>query len=729
MGISLKWKLLIPFLFFSLVGTTTLVFIGFNSQQSIIKKEERKEILKQYSIFLTQITNKQTQALSMALLIAEDRETKNLLAKCDRQGLVELLAPLYSRLKKDLGIVQFHIHVPPGKSFLRIHLPTLHGEMISYRNTIIEVMKTGTGVAGLEWGLTGLGIRGIAPVFNENALVGSIEIGFPFGRPFLNNLKESWGMDLAVYEKKGPGMYIPLASTLASQKSFFLPDYRADKIGDDPAIFIAPEKYPNKSILIGPIKDYRGDVVALVELTSDRSVILNRLTKNKNLMLFVGLAGLFVSFVLIWIVISLFIRPIKEIVDEAQQIAHGEREIHLDKRPDDEIGELARSLNAMLDSLNEKRMQLENYARTLETRVRERTADLVDSEEKYRSLVDNLPLIVYRLLPDGTTEFINPYFTSTLGYTAEEAVGNKNFWFNNIWNSENTVKDISHGDQDITKEQRIERVVRAKDGQLFTFMDHAIPRKDDYGNIKWVDGIMLDITELKTLQERAIRSEEIRTLNEISARFAHELRNPLVIAGGFARRLKNSLTEDDRKSEFAQIIVEEVARLEDIVQKMLVSIEPIYLCIDELNINDLLQSWIIQLADKLKSKEINLVKSMPQSALNIHGDPTLLNRAFESLLRQSILTIPKGEKLFLSLTKEHNHIEIVIRHRIQGLANEDLQQFFFPRFTSKSEPAFQDLPLSKIIIHRHGGKIDVFRENGDYIVLRIELPFKPVFDR
>jgi len=46
------------------------------------------------------------------------------------------------------------------------------------------------------------------------------------------------------------------------------------------------------------------------------------------------------------------------------------------------------------------------------------------SEEKYRTLVDNLPLCVYRILCDGTTEFVNPYFTDKLGYTAEEIVGN-----------------------------------------------------------------------------------------------------------------------------------------------------------------------------------------------------------------------------------------------------------------------------------------------------------------
>jgi len=49
---------------------------------------------------------------------------------------------------------------------------------------------------------------------------------------------------------------------------------------------------------------------------------------------------------------------------------------------------------------------------------------------------------------------------------------------------------------------------------------------------------MVDITELKRLQEAALRSEEVKVLGEISARFAHEMRNPLTTAGGFCMPTK-----------------------------------------------------------------------------------------------------------------------------------------------------------------------------------------------
>jgi len=83
--------------------------------------------------------------------------------------------------------------------------------------------------------------------------------------------------------------------------------------------------------------------------------------------------------------------------------------------------------------------------------------------------------------------------------------------------------------------------------------------------------------------------------------------------------------------------------------------------------------------------------------------------------------MPEGERLFVSTMMEDENPVITIRYRAEGLAEDDLEQFFFPRFTGKAEPTMHDLPRSKIIIHRHGGKIDVLRKEKD-IVLRIELP-------
>jgi PAS domain S-box-containing protein len=397
----------------------------------------------------------------------------------------------------------------------------------------------------------------------------------------------------------------------------------------------------------------------------------------------------------------------------------------LERRPNDEVGVLTDSLNTMLESLKEKRIQLEEYARTLERRVRERTADLVSSEEKYRKLVENLPLIVYRILEDGTTEFINPYFTEKLGYSPEEVVGDRMFWREKICGLKPSQKDpILDTCWEEGKEYRTERVVRDKNGNLSTFIDQAIPMRDPQGRIRWIDGIMVDITELKALQERAVRTEEIRVLGEISARFAHELRNPLATVGGFARRLYRSFPEDDERQKLAGIVVDEVGRLESLLRIMLSSIEPITLCISNLDLNRILRESLSALRPRMEEKGVCIVDSLSEALPQIQGDEELLSRAFDNLLSTTLVSIPDREELFVGSERTGDRVRVTVRHKAAGLAEEDLGQFFIPRLAGTRESEVEDLPLTKVIIHRHGGKIDLSRTDEDLLRIRIDLPIR-----
>jgi PAS domain S-box-containing protein len=729
-SISLRWKLLVPFLFIAFTGTITLAYIGSSSQQRLIKEEEKRQILHYYDLFLEEMDHKKGQALSLATMIAENPNVQRLLAERNREALNDLLVQTYVQMKIDFDIEQFHFHLPPAISFLRLHYPKRFGEDMSrHRKTITDSVENLVGVAGLEKGEEGFGIRGVAPVFYQREMVGTVEIGHSFGEAFLKDFHRRWRIDLALYEIRDGRSYTSLAKAGKGFRGFFSGRYLATITGEVPTIRIAPKSHPDRSILLGPVENYSGDLVAVVEISVDRSETRGRLFQTRNLMVLVGVIGVAVSFILTFLVASLLTRPLKEIVKEAQDIAQEKRESRLDPRPNDEIGTLTQSLNMMLDSLKGRRMEIEEYARTLERRVQERTADLLASEEKYRTLVENVPLIVYRVLKDGTTEFINSYVTESLGYSVEEAVGDKRFWWNRICGEEmDSEKNIFKVCFQSGEEFRVERLVRHKDGRLLTFIDHAIPARDDEGRTKWIDGIMLDITELKKLQERALRAEEIKTLGEISARVAHEIRNPLVTAGGFARRLSDSLQEEDSNRQLAQVIVEEVARMENFLKILLSSIKPFDLSVTDVDVNSLLRSWVGKLDARLKAKGIHVVEELSPAVPKIQGDDDRLNQAFENLLKHAIVSMPEGEPLFLSTTQRGDNLVITFRHKVHHLSDEDLEQFLFPHIEEEEESTILELPLSKIIIHRHKGTVDVLRGGDNVLVMKIEFPVRMAVD-
>ncbi len=722
-SLSLKWKILIPFLTLAFIGTISLDYIGLNSQKELIRRQESKEVLKNYKLFLSEIEHRKAHLLSLATVLAMDPDLQILLKNQDRPGLVKKLGPIYKSLKAQFGITIMHIHIPPGKSLLRLHSLEEHGEMIPYRKSIMEAQKSRKGIAALEWGISGLAIRGVAPVMFHEKLVGSLELGFPFGKKFLKGLKKRWGPEFTVYEKKAEGNYTCVASTKPCSMVFPFSSLETKIVRDGPAILVNPPQCPGMCVLLGPISDYFGEIVAIVKIDVDRSEIEQRLRRTKEVMLLVGLSGIMLSFFLTWLVASIFVRPIREIVSEAQEIAEGKRDTRLDPRPGDEVGQLTESLNKMLESLKERQRQIEDYARTLEQRVKERTADLVASEEKYRTLVDNLPLVVYRILKDGTTEFINPYFTEKLGYVPEEVVGNRYFWSRTICGHLPPEEvDILQACWKGAREFRVERRVKSKWGESFVFIDHAIPLRSNDGELKWIDGIMLDITELKNLQERALRAEEVRVLGEMSARFAHELRNPIVTAGGFARRLHNSLPHDDHRRKFTKIILEEVSRLEKILQIMLSSIEPLTLSMTDVDVGRLIRSWVADVEQW--SKKVRFLVTISPDLPLIQGDEGLLGRAFENLLKNAAILCPENENIEIIVTHDKEHVLITIRHRAIGIGEEDIDQFFIPRLTAKEGIGVSELPLSKVIILRHGGNIDVSKDSEGKLVIVVQLPLK-----
>ena len=723
-SISLKWKLLIPFLFFAFTGVATLAYIGLTSQQNLIAKEERKLLSHYYHHFMWELRDKENQALSLATMIAENPQVQQLFAEKNRPALKALLDNTYERMNRDFEIDHFHFHAQPEVSFLGLPSKREGSRMPGPPNqTIRDAFNKGGPISGIEMGVAGLGIRGVVPILKDGEIIGMVEVGLSLAGDFLDELEKRLGVQISLIEKKGDASNKHVQELGSTGGTSFGEQALLKIDAGEVSVVVAPKQNPDKSFLLGPVKDGAGKVKALVEIKVDRNEIKKQLSKTTAMMIMVGLAGIAISFFLTYLVTFFFIKPIKEIVQEAQDIAAEKRESRLEPRPQDEIGTLTDALNTMLVALNRKRAEIEVHATDLEKRVKERTSELVESEEKYRTLVENVPLIVYRILRDGTTEFVNKALTESLGYSIEEAVSDKMFWREKICGMEDDPsKDVFRLCFQEGQECRIERQIKDKRGRQLTFIDHAMPAWNVSGRVKWVDGIMIDITELKRLQERALRTEEIRLLGEISARMAHEIRNPLSTAGGFARRLHDALPENTPDKKSAKIIVEQVAKLESVLKALLSSIRPFDLSLTDVDMIQLLSAWLTTLDGLLQSRKIEVVSVLPPHMPKIQGDEKRLNQALENLLRHAIVSTPEGEKFYLSVDRIEDHLEITFRHKVARLSKDDLEKFFFPHIEDWTDSTILDLPLSKIIIHRHNGKVDLIRENGNMLIMKIELP-------
>jgi len=715
-----------PFLFLSFVGTTSLILLGLNNQKRLIESQEKKKLHDYYQAFSDQIEDRNRSALSLAYQVAKSPPVQEAFARRDTQALLHLLSPSYEVIKEKFNVKQFHFHTKPATSFLRLHRIYQSGEaMASFRHTITKVEETGQGIAGLERGSTGFGVRGVVPVFYQEKFIGSFEIGYSVEGPFLDSLKRRYDMDLALLiQIRGTSGFYTLTTTSASSQ--ISSDEICGKVfrTQNPEILISPPNAPGLAIFLGPLKDFSGNSIGVVEISVDRSSTIAELAENRLEVFAVMVAALLLSSVVIVWVVTVFLRPVRDIVLAAREVAAGKRVREISVPARDEIGTLADSLNDMLESLNKARQEIQEYCITLEERVKARTQELVEEKEKYEALVENAPLVVYRIEPDGTTVYVNRVVEDILGYTPTEIIGDREFWIRIAHpGDQQEVAAKLKGCLEEGSEFLLEYRGKHKEGHELYLFNHAMPLTDREDRVQAVDGIIVDVSERKRLQEQIIQTEELKTLSSVSARLAHEIRNPLTSAGGFARRLLQEMEEDNSQKKKVEIIVHEVRRLEQILKMILSYMRPVPLEFFEVDLNTLLLEAISNCEEMFHSRRIQVEAELDERAPLILADRSHLSRALETILRQSCKHMPDRARLKVCTTRNG---ESVIRLSYPGihLADDDMEHFFYPFVAAELGEADLELPMTKVVIHKHGGIINIVRDDSGQIMITIT--FAPI---
>ncbi len=107
---------------------------------------------------------------------------------------------------------------------------------------------------------------------------------------------------------------------------------------------------------------------------------------------------------------------------------------------------------------------------------------------------------------------------------------------------------------------------RRRDGQEFP-LSISFSVAEIQGNL-YFTAIMRDITEYKAMEDRVLASERLAAVGNTVAHIAHEIKNPLLIIGGFARQLLKAPGFDDQARRKLSIMAEEVSHLEEMVAEM-----------------------------------------------------------------------------------------------------------------------------------------------------------------
>lgn len=730
--LSLVWQFSIPFVVLATLGTCFLLSLAIRAQDVLMSRYEERLLSDAYEVFINHVNQKGLWALSLAKTFAANYEAKRCLKEGNRERLKEIFLPTYREIADKFSIAQFHFHTKEGKSFLRLQSPHLYGDdLISYRKTIQDVHRTKESMAGVERGLTGLSIRGVAPILEGEELIGTVEIGFRLDNAFLEALKKNIFMEVSILvvseevkeEKSTTFFFQPLASTFHPFFEFNSPEYEIVYRDETKIQVFVEDEDRYFRVLIAPFRDYKGKVIGVVEIAFDRSLQLARARSYLVWMLVLGIVGVVLSILSIYIVSFSFTRPIVEMIEYAIKISSGYYSERLDIRPGGELGILADALNDMISSLSESRRKLEEYSQKLEEMVQIRTRALQESEEKYRTLVENIPLVVYRALNDGKIVFVNRYIEVLAGIQVSEVLSNRNFWKEKVA-PEDRPRVWPLMDRCLREgiAFSVEYRMNSPSGKIVYVRERALPLFDENGEVEVIDGFIADVSDRYQLQQQVIRTEELKTLSEISARLAHEIRNPLAIAGGFTRRLLKDFEAGTEQAKKLEIILSEIRRLEEILSRTMDYLKPFEISTKPVNLKEFLEQFFEKYKFLFDTKGIIWSISVPPSIPPIMLDEELIEQGLRCIVGTLVFYAAYRGTFSFSVKKEEQFIYLEMTVEPTLLSDDDIEHFFYPFTRHQDALEMMDLPVAKIVIHKHGGWVEISKAGHQAVKLTIIMP-------
>jgi len=232
--------------------------------------------------------------------------------------------------------------------------------------------------------------------------------------------------------------------------------------------------------------------------------------------------------------------------------------------------------------------------------------------------------------------------------------------------------------------------------------------------------------ELKDAQTLLVHQEKMVALGEMSATVAHEIRNPLVSIGGFARRLYRATPDEAPEKRYTQTIMIEVARLERILDDLLNLTRDESLVLKELDLRDVLEDSLSMISEGFNDEGIQLVKQFDEGLPKVIGDYQQLKQAFFNLISNAYQAMKEKGTLSLRVYPFSKNGSSCIRVEVEDTGNginpENLHNIFNPFYTTKDARLGLGLPIVHKIVTSHRGQIEVNNHPGEGVTFIITFP-------
>lgn len=443
------------------------------------------------------------------------------------------------------------------------------------------------------------------------------------------------------------------------------------------------------------------NVLGVIYLSGSLRAVDDTLNEVKAILLTgVGLA-LAVSFLLGIVLTRTITSPIKEVTDQAMNMAGGDFTRKIEVQASDEIGRLGETFNYLAEQLS--------Y-----------TINEMSSEKsKVEAIINNMTDGIVALDGTGRIIQINPSARSqikNLGLKVP-SLGRSGFYL---------LRSLIGSDmmrQFVRKQKSLTAEISSSDPD-YTMQIKIAPFKVGKGKL---DGTLIVVHDITKEREMTRRQEEF------VADVSHELRTPLATVKSYVETLMDGAAEEpETRNRFLGVLSKETDRMVSMVRDLLalsqMDVSQGYWQTAEVNLRDLALEATEQLKHKLSAQlpviKVNISSSCP--LVNIDRDKVM--RVFSNLLNNAVrYTAPQGE-IIVDAMDEGNNVKVVIADNGQGIPENELPRVF-ERFYRVEKTRSRDyggtglgLSIARKVVEGHGGSISIESAPGVGTAVSFTLP-------
>ncbi|MEQ8279870.1 MAG: HAMP domain-containing sensor histidine kinase [Deltaproteobacteria bacterium] len=227
-----------------------------------------------------------------------------------------------------------------------------------------------------------------------------------------------------------------------------------------------------------------------------------------------------------------------------------------------------------------------------------------------------------------------------------------------------------------------------------------------------------------TAQRRSLQGKHSKSLEQLSASIAHEIRNPITAAKSLVQQMGEDPTCEEN-IEYARVAIEELDRVEKSISHLLRYAREENSSIERVDMVDVIESAVETFRDRIERTGVQIDKTLDPGTV-IKGDAEQLRRVIINLVGNAIDALEQHPAGRVEIASGHNlagtELWVRVKDNGMGIPSDRIDRIFDPFHTSKDSGTGLGLAITRKVVEAHAGSIEVNSQEGEGTTFELTFP-------